>query len=57
VSTRKAVSSDSLREISDSKAIEVKFLPRTVGLVNRNDRGFNSRSATGLLIDPGQVKL
>ena len=43
--------------MSDSKAIELKFLPVVVGLVNRNGVGCSSRSATGLLIEPGQLKL
>ena len=54
---RNDVSSDSSREMSDSNAIDEKLRPLVVGLVNRNDLGFSSRSAVGLLIEPGQVKL
>src|SRR5437764_2733566 len=43
--------------MSDSNAMDEKFFPPVVGLVNRNERGFNSWSATGLLIEPGQVNL
>jgi len=57
VSTRNDVSSDSSREMSDSKAMDVKLWPLTVGLVNRNELGCSSRSATGLLIEPGQFEV
>ena len=51
------MSEDSSREMSDSKDIQLKFLPAVVGLVNSNGVGCSSRSATGLLTEPGQLKL
>ena len=51
------MSSDSLRLMFDSNAIVEKFRPFVSGLVNRTGWAFSSRSAVGLLIEPGQVNL
>ena len=45
------------RLMFDSNAINAKYLPLVVGLVNCTGEALSSWSATGLLIDPGQVNL
>ena len=50
------MSLDSLREMSDSNAIWLKFAPPVVvGLVNWNEVGCSSLSAVTLVIEPGQT--
>src|SRR5215469_1029430 len=57
VCTPKAVSDDSFREMSASKAICEKLRPPVTGLVNHSEVGCSSLSAVGLLIEPGQLSL